>query len=114
MTNPSKYNLCEPEKEKEFCRSSKVGEMKCCVMTNIPGVCCDACIAEEVEYLNSIGIKTLNSCCGHGNKNLAFVLVENAEKEMRKLGYEKDLLFNPNRTNKSSWKSKTKFMYENW
>lgn len=106
-------NLCEKGKEIEFCNSSKIGQMKCCVMTNIPNVCCDVCIAKEIEYLNSIGIKTLNSCCGHGNKDLAFVLVENAEKEMEKLGYEKDPLFKSNGTNKSSWKSKTKFIYEN-
>lgn len=27
----------------------------------------DACIAEEVQELNNKGIKTVGSCCGHGN-----------------------------------------------
>lgn len=30
-------------------------------------VAVDACIADEVQILNDKGIKTLGSCCGHGN-----------------------------------------------
>ena len=28
----------------------------------------DDCIAQEIVFLNSIGIHTLNSCCGHGKE----------------------------------------------
>ncbi len=28
----------------------------------------DDCIAQEIVFLNSIGIYALNSCCGHGRE----------------------------------------------
>jgi len=33
---------------------------------DVPTVWCDPCIAPLVEALNSAGIRTLASCCGHG------------------------------------------------
>jgi len=32
----------------------------------------DACIAEEIQWLNSVGIKTLGCCCGHGKAGELF------------------------------------------
>ncbi|QED46883.1 hypothetical protein [Cytobacillus dafuensis] len=37
----------------------------------------DACISDELQWLNDSGIVTLNSCCGHGNAGHP-VVIENS------------------------------------
>ena len=72
----------------EKCNHTKMGEMKCCVSV-FEEVCCDQCIVDEIKYLRSKGINTINSCCGHGNKNLAVLIVRGADarEKMLQLGY---------------------------
>lgn len=51
--------------------------------------CIDACIVDEIKYLNNKGIVTLGFCCGHGEgKYPPTVLVnENCIKDMLMMGY---------------------------
>ncbi len=39
----------------------------------------DRCILETVQYLWSLGIRTIGSCCGHGDQKLAYVAVVDAD-----------------------------------
>lgn len=49
----------------------------------------DKCIVKEVEHLWSIGIQTVESCCGH-NRVQPYVSVERKdERRMLALGYKK-------------------------
>lgn len=70
------------------CEQSKVGDYKCAVKTRL-GWCCDVCLENELLWLNSQGVHTINSCCGHGKKQLASILVvgENSRHLMDELGY---------------------------
>lgn len=53
----------------------------------------DKCIADEILHLNNIGIKTIQSCCGH-NKNNGFIAVEETcISKMKELGYKE--IYNP-------------------
>lgn len=50
-------------------------------------VCIDRCILETVQHLWSLGIRTIGSCCGHGDPRLAYVAVLDADiTAMRSLG----------------------------
>lgn len=52
-------------------------------------VCIDECLADEIRYLWSKGVKTAGCCCGHGEIKMASILVEKESIEiMRQLGYE--------------------------
>ena len=67
----------------------------------------DKCIAEEIKHLWSLGISTVESCCGH-NFAQGYICVKHKEdeKKMRELGYEKH--FNnlwPDRTDEFNPKS---------
>jgi len=54
----------------------------------------DICICQEMAELWAMGIKTLNSCCGH-NKVLPSVIVEPEDaKRMEELGYSRCLSIN--------------------
>lgn len=70
------------------CKNSRVGDYKCAVKTRL-GWCCDVCLENELLWLNSQGVHTINSCCGHGNKQLASILVagENSKQFMGEHGY---------------------------
>ncbi len=57
---------------------SYFGDYKCSVPTNVKDskgrtVYVDKCLKEAVENLNSMGFKTVASCCGHGviNPNIS-------------------------------------------
>lgn len=51
-------------------------------------VCVDTCLVQEVAELWHLGIKTLESCCGH-NKVDGYIAVENDDVEkMIELGYK--------------------------
>lgn len=58
----------------------------------------DDCIAEEIVKINSLGVRTVNSCCGHGKKKPT-AIIENNHGSLQKaieLGYIThpiDLLF---------------------
>lgn len=58
-------------------------------------ICLDACIAEEVQDLWSLGITTTGCCCGH-NKLPAFIgVIDDDIPKMKAMGYE--VHFNPSR-----------------
>lgn len=49
----------------------------------------DRCVLADVKRLWALGIKTVCSCCGHGNQAAAFIAVEPEESgRMKELGYE--------------------------
>lgn len=49
----------------------------------------DRCLEKEIKYLWSLGIPTIESCCGH-NLCMGYISVKNEqnEKKMRDLGYK--------------------------
>ena len=100
----------------DFCRNCKIGSYKCSVKT-MYGWCCDICLEEELLYLKSLGVATVNSCCGHGDTFLASILTvgdESAEK-MRDTGYfPADSVERRTSYGKPihSWKPKSAFLYE--
>ena len=60
-------------------------------------ICIDRCIAEEIKYLLSLGIRTTGFCCGH-NKQEGYIGVIDKDIEiMKKGGYK--VLFNKNDLN---------------
>ncbi|MCX4357463.1 MAG: hypothetical protein OSJ43_14825 [Oscillospiraceae bacterium] len=100
----------------DFCRNCKIGSYKCTVET-MYGWCCDICLEAELLYLKSLGVTTVNSCCGHGDISIAGILTvgdESADKMRntgyypadsveRKTGYGKPMHL---------WKPKIMFLYE--
>jgi len=48
----------------------------------------DPCIEEEIKFLWSKGIATINSCCGHDKLPPSVVVLEEDELKMRELGYQ--------------------------
>lgn len=57
-------------------------------------VAIDKCLLPEILKLWELGIKTTGCCCGHGNKNLAFIGVDPRYiGKMKQLGYT--VQFNP-------------------
>lgn len=93
-----------------YCKNSIIGQYKCLVQTKY-GWCCDVCLEEELLYLNSIGVETINSCCGHGNFDLAVILVygNNSRSIMESMGYE--LINDVCEYNITWWKPKSNFVY---
>ena len=73
----------------EFCKTSKMGEYKCAVKNRF-GFFCDLCIEDEILHLRSLGIHTVASCCGHGEKGKASILTagENSKAIMMDMGYK--------------------------
>lgn len=50
----------------------------------------DKCMVDEIRYLRAKGIRTLNCCCGHGEKAEPFIIVnEGDECRMLNMGYER-------------------------
>lgn len=55
----------------------------------------DSCLEEEIKYLLSKGIRTIESCCGHKNTEGGYIAVAYEDiKSMESLGYEHYI--NPN------------------
>lgn len=57
----------------------------------------DECIAKEIAFLNSLGVRTNHSCCGHG-KETPYALIElgySVPERAKELGYE-PYFFDPN------------------
>lgn len=66
---------------------------ECTVSLTVPGgeqaYCIDSCIVQDLKYLWEHGIKTVCSCCGHGDDNRAYVRVASYDSDkMEQLGYE--------------------------
>lgn len=53
----------------------------------------DKCIADEILWLNNIGIKTIASCCGHNKIKGSIAVEEKYVLRMKELGYKQ--WFNP-------------------
>lgn len=47
----------------------------------------DACIADEVQMLNDMGVITVGSCCGHGKGQPHVLINEYSATLVQKLGY---------------------------
>jgi hypothetical protein len=77
-----------------FNQSNILGEEKS------PYVSIDTCIAGEIGWLWRFNIKTVNSCCGHGDPSKASVIVSKKDIPLMKLlGYEQDeKSINPDQT----------------
>jgi hypothetical protein len=71
----------------------------------------DKCLLPEIIQLWEMGIKTTGCCCGHGNKAMAYIGVQDSYIEkMKELGYE--VHFNSRRPNdEDSFTPKTKLEY---
>lgn len=78
-----------------------LGTYKCCKVLKLPWedrkVDIDNCIVEEIKYLWSQGVKTVESCCGHHMINAGYIAVEkDSIEKMNELNYEN--LINENYT----------------
>lgn len=51
-------------------------------------ICIDKCLAEEIQYLWSIGIITTGCCCGHNIREGYIGVIEKDIEFMKKLGYK--------------------------
>ncbi|SDI14680.1 hypothetical protein SAMN05192534_12319 [Alteribacillus persepolensis] len=54
----------------------------------------DSCIADEIVLLNEQGVRTVNSCCGHGENN-PVAIIENNHNSLNNavgLGYKHKIL----------------------
>lgn len=47
----------------------------------------DACIAEELIFLNDNGVKTVASCCGHGKHYPNALILSSSKRRAKELGY---------------------------
>lgn len=47
----------------------------------------DACIAEELVFLNSKGVRTVASCCGHGKYYPKALILSSSGRKAKELGY---------------------------
>lgn len=111
LYNNNKINSPTFKSALAYCERSNIGEYKCCIRTSL-GWCCDLCLKKELLYLNEHGVNTLNSCCGHGQSEFAFILTsgEPSEKKMEEFGYIRHKYQN-GYTKNVSWYPKTKFIY---
>lgn len=102
-----KANIDEARK---YCKTVKIGTHECCVKTRL-NFSCDLCLENELLSLQSKGVHTANSCCGHGNPALASILVvgEESEKKMRELGYE---FLGDVGYRHTNWRPKALFIYD--
>jgi len=50
-------------------------------------ICVDKCIAEEIQYLWSCGIRTTGCCCGHNIQEGYIGVIEEDIKRMKKMDY---------------------------
>ena len=53
-----------------------------------PHICIDKCIAEEIQYLWSCGIRTTGCCCGHNIQEGYIGVIDKDIEFMKKLGYK--------------------------
>lgn len=51
-------------------------------------VCIDACLATEIGWLWLKGVKTIESCCGHGKDEGYIAVQADSIPKMKELGYK--------------------------
>lgn len=73
------------------CKYSQFGDSKCYVKLDSINIYVDKCIVDEINYLISQGIKTINSCCGHKILRPSVLVDKNSVNKMLELGYEKNI-----------------------
>ena len=56
--------------------------------SNPKTICIDKCIAEEIKYLWSMGIRTTGCCCGHNIQQGYIGVIEKDIEIMKKGGYK--------------------------
>lgn len=72
---------------KNPCENIKFGSYDCYEETAY-GFSVDRCLVEEINQLNSLGVKTIGCCCGH-NKLQGFIQVISQDiNKMIQLGYK--------------------------
>lgn len=105
--------LCKNGEQKNFCVSSTCGNYKCAVQTRVDNIFCDLCLEEELLSLWYLGVHPVASCCGHGDKNIASIIVEseNSVQKMKELGYKK-MEWEYENERQAMFKPKTKMIYE--
>ena len=69
------------------CSHSQFGDSKCYVKLDALNVYVDKCIAHELNYLISQGVKTINSCCGHKILRPSVLVKDESVEKMLELGY---------------------------
>ncbi len=47
----------------------------------------DDCIVQEIVWLNSVGVHTIGSCCGHGKENPHTIIKSSSHQRAKELGY---------------------------
>lgn len=68
------------------CKYIDFGTYECAV--TVKGIPCDKCLSDEVLSLNSMGIKTTGSCCGHSRVQAYIQVDDDSVQKMHDLGYE--------------------------
>ena len=53
----------------------------------------DRCIADEIQSLWNIGIRTVASCCGHNIIDATIVVDDKCISEMEHLGYDRNVYY---------------------
>ena len=56
--------------------------------SSISSIVVDKCIADEIEWLHSIGIETTGCCCGHNKEKQYIKVVPKDAARMFFLGYQ--------------------------
>jgi len=78
---PTDYIKCEIISSKNPCKEIEI--------TISSKIMVDECIADEIVRLNSLGVRTRHSCCGHGKEN-AYAIIEpgyRIPERAKELGY---------------------------
>ena len=83
----TKVELCEIDlkglnREQNKMRAKKLGLSE-------KGELIDSCIAPLVQMLNDYGIKTIESCCGHGKLDYSVIEIHPRFFKLRTFGYTK-------------------------
>jgi hypothetical protein len=80
----------DPDCEGEVCGRWKPAKCKDGEMVEIEitqRIKVDACVANEIKRLNSLGVRTEGSCCGHGQQKPSAIIRPSGVKTAEELGY---------------------------
>ena len=88
---------CFCKKDNTFGEYKNTVEMHTPFTYNLGGrdkdtACIDGCIASDIAYLWYNGVKTLNSCCGHGKIPAGVIVADCSIEIMKSLGYKNSKL----------------------
>lgn len=81
-------NLCAGSPEIELYRIELSKDEKEKINRNGNIVKTDVCIGKEVEYLIREGVRTLGSCCGHGEGKPTVLVDKRDRDKIQQMGYE--------------------------